>query len=156
VSSGTFTVAFATVIAFKLKFLVESKSIKSLIFVSAVYLIYIDLASEGIERNLSYYSLGTGNPVFNMIEHGFGSVVRENTFAFFSTLSIILVMLTFLLFALRRRVQFWELICIAFPLAGGVFGYTTLTLAIPSVILILSARIEKHDMYPRFASRAAA
>jgi hypothetical protein len=152
VSSGTFTIAFSTVIFYIFKIIFDTKSVKTAIFLGAIFIIYKNIAAEGIERNLSYYSLGTDNPLFNMIEHGFGTIFREYAFLIISLLSLIVILSTFIVFSLRRKIRYWELICVSFPLAGGVFGYTTLTLAIPSIILILSARAERQERHVRFQS----
>lgn len=141
VSSGTFTVAFSVIVTFLVKELVYNRSYQSIFTLLAVYISYIDLAFEGINRNLSYYSLGSGNPIINMLEHGFGNIVRENAMQFAAIAAIIFVSMTFIMFSMRHRLKLWEFICLAYPLAGGIFGYTTLTLIFPSIILVLSSRI---------------
>ena len=48
--------------------------------------------------------------------------------------------LSYLFFALEQKPTVLEFIVIGIPLFGGIFGYTTMTLAIPSVFLVVFAR----------------
>lgn len=140
VSSGTFTVAFFVVVTVLLREAFQKRSLAIFSYLTIIYFIYRDLTIEGFNRNLSYYSLGTGNPIINMLDHGIGVFFRQNLIQFSILISIIFVFLTFIIFSLKTRLKFWEAICVLYPLAGGIFGYTTLTLIIPSLILVLSSR----------------
>jgi hypothetical protein len=140
VSSGTFTVSFFVILTFFLKEFFYNKNLRAIIAFFLVYILYIDLALEGIERNLRYYSLGTGNPILNMIDHGFGELAKQNSIQISLFLSLLFISATFFIFSMKSKIKFWEGVCLIYPLAGGVFGYTTLTLMIPSIILILSSR----------------
>jgi hypothetical protein len=141
VSSGTFTVAFFVVVAYLSYLIFIKMKLKHIAYAVILLYTYTDLAMEGINRNISYYSLGTGNPIVNMLEHGFGSFVRQYSISISIIIALLFVIITVLLFSMKRKITYWEYTIILFPIFGGVFGYTTLTLLLPSVVLIVSRRI---------------
>ncbi|MBP6379191.1 MAG: hypothetical protein KA312_02110 [Sphingorhabdus sp.] len=156
VSSGTFTVAFLTVILFLAIHFLKNRNVSSVILLVVLLYIYSPLAIEGIERNLAYYSLGNKNPIVNMLEHGFGSIVEYSPIMVALIASLILIISTILLYSVNRKFAYWEFLCVLTPLFGGIFGYTTLTLAVPSIILVGFSRIgESRSQKPTLARAEA-
>lgn len=155
VSSGTFSVAYITVILFyTYKFFKHFKLLNFdiLLRISIPFFIsylYYDLFMSGINRNLDYYRLGSRNIIYNMLEHGFGSFVLEHPLYIAIMLISLLIILSYLFFALDRKPTILEFIVIGVPLAGGIFGYTTMTLAIPSLFLVVFARLGGVDLFGR-------
>jgi hypothetical protein len=155
VSSGTFSVAYAAVILLYIyKFYINFKFfnfnllliLASLIIIS--YLFY-DLFLSGIERNINYYTIGSTDSFYNMMQHGFGSVIIENPIYTIISLILIFVIFSYIYYAMEKKPNVIEFIMIIVPFAGGVFGYTTMTLTVPSVILVVSARAGGTDLLSR-------
>jgi hypothetical protein len=147
VSSGTFSVAYITVILFySYKFIKFFKFVNLHVLLTILIPIFIsylyyDLFMSGISRNLDYYRIGSRNIIYNMLDHGFGSVVIEHPIYIAISIISILIIFSYLFFALNRKPSVLEFIVIGVPLVGGIFGYTTMTMVIPSIFLVVFARI---------------
>jgi hypothetical protein len=140
VSSGTFSVAFITVFGFYLSRLPRNGFWYTAFVAGVLIYAYYDLFIEGVQRNLSYYMLGTRNPIINMLRHGFGEVILDSPVLFVMALGILFLVSGILVLALRIKPQAREALVLVVPLAGGTFGYTTLSLLLPSLVVILSRR----------------
>jgi hypothetical protein len=140
VSSGTFSVAYFTVIGYYLHRLPKQGIWSTAIVIGALIYTYWGLFMEGLQRNLSYYTLGTRNPVVNMLRHGFGEIVLDNPVVFVVAVVVLFLAIGTLTLALRVKPQMRELLVLLFPLGGGTFGHTTLSLLLPSVIVVVSRR----------------
>lgn len=155
VSSGTFSVAYASVIFFYVyKFIKYFRFVSIHVLISLLIPIFIsyayyDLFMSGLDRNLNYYRIGSRNIIYNMIEHGFGSIVLEHPIYISVAIALLVIIFSYLFFSLRTKPTILEFIAIGVPLAGGVFGYTTMTLAIPSLFLVVFARIGGVDLVRR-------
>lgn len=155
VSSGTFSVAYAAVIFFYIyKFIKYFGSLNIHVLISLLITVFISytyygLFMSGLERNLNYYRIGNRNLIYNMLEHGFGSVVLEHPIYISVAITSLVIMSSYLFFSLKTKPTILEFIAIGTPLVGGVFGYTTMTLAIPSIFLVIFARLGGVDLVRR-------
>lgn len=155
VSSGTFSVAYATIILFyTYKFIKYFRFVNIHVLISLLIPIFIsyayyDLFMSGLDRNLNYYRIGSRNIIYNMLEHGFGSIVLEHPIYISIAIALLVIIFSYLFFSLKTKPTILEFIAIGVPLAGGVFGYTTMTLAIPSFCLVVFARIGGVDLIGR-------
>jgi hypothetical protein len=152
VSSGTFSVAYvAVILLYFYKFFINFKFFNFNLFLILASLIIIsysfyDLFLSGIERNVNYYTLGSTSIFYNLIQHGFGLIIIENPIYIIISLILIFVIYSYIYYAVEKKPNVIEFILIVVPFAGGVFGYTTMTLAIPSIILVVSARVGGTDL----------
>lgn len=137
VSSGTFAVTFSALAIEAARRIFFYRSVAySLYLAPSLYLFYGYFALS-FEKNLDYYRIGKSNPVINMLSHGLGGLIAGSS-ALLLVVLLIGILSPFLIHALSRRLTTAELIILLVPIAGGMFGYTTLTLAIPSIIIIAS------------------
>lgn len=141
VSSGTFSVAFFVVCIQLLYMFARFFNFRYIAYLAIVVFSYGNLAIEGLNRNIGYYSLGTGNPILNMLDHGLGSIVRGQPFIVSLILSISIILFSIVVFSLKKKPKFYEYTIVIVPIVGGIFGITTLTLVLPSTILVVSRRI---------------
>lgn len=140
VSSGTFSVAFGTTLAF-LAIRIDRANWWRLIGIMAALLAsYWGLFMQGVERNLAFYSLGNRNPVINMLQHGAGDIVINHPVAIVLAICSALLALLLLWNPLLSKMNARDLIVLIVPVGGGLFGYTTLSLLVPSVVAVLARR----------------
>ena len=140
VSSGTFSVAYISVLAYTASRMRHGEIWKNVFVISLILIAYNDLFLEGLVRNLSYYTLGTRNPVVNMLRHGAGAIILNYPVLFVLVIPIFMAIGLWAFLFLRRKPEPREIIALVVPVAGGVFGYTTLTLLLPSLITVLARR----------------
>lgn len=140
VSSGTFSVAFGTTLAFLAIRFNRTNWWRLTGIMAALLASYWDLFMEGIERNLAFYSLGNRNPVMNMLQHGAGDIVINYPVAIVLAICIALLVIMLLWDPLLRNMNARDLIVLIVPIGGGLFGYTTLSLLVPSVVAVLARR----------------
>lgn len=140
VSSGTFSVAFVSVLVFYLTSIRRIGFWYTAVIVGGLLYAYYGLFMEGLQRNLSYYDLGTRNPVVNMLRHGFGEIVLTSPVLFVGAVIVLFLAIGALVLALRVKPQVREVLVLILPLGGGTFGYTTLSLLLPSLIVVFSRR----------------
>ena len=154
VSSGTFSVAFTSVLAFTFAQTVLKKSWTFAVIFAATLVSFWGLFVQGLERNLSYFTLGTRNPIMNMLRHGAGDIVLEHPILIIGGLLGVLALGVVGWSMAKRKPDILEWIVLLVPIAGGAFGYTTLTLLLPSVLTVFGRRIQRKT--PRRAMRRAA
>jgi hypothetical protein len=146
VSSGTFSVAFCSVVIFYFYKAIITRNAYTIFVLVLTILTYKDLFFIGIERNVQYFTIGSSNIIFNMSQHGVGYYLIDNAGAISLTLSLIMIPMTYLVFYLKNKPKFVEVLAIVMPIAGGAFGYTTLTLVLPSLFLTIFARARGGDI----------
>jgi hypothetical protein len=140
VSSGTFSVAFVSVFGIYLHRLRKNGIWYTAAVSGALIYAYYGLFMEGVQRNLSYYALGTRSPIVNMLRHGFGDVILNNPVLVVTVVTVLFLAVGALILALRVKPQVREVLVLIVPLGGGIFGYTTLSLLLPSLIVVVSRR----------------
>lgn len=152
VSSGTFSVAFVAVIIFyihrffkEMRFFNTKAAFANTAMMFILYF-YYDIFISGIYKNMNYYSGGDINVFYRMLEHGAGSILIDYPIYIILLSVFSIILFTYILFSLERMLDIRELIIVVIPLFGGVFGYTTMTLAIPSIFLVVYARIGGIDL----------
>lgn len=141
VSSGTFSVAFVTLLVYLTSRAVSSDTSKNLITVAVIAVLYTGLFLEGLERNIDFYALGTRNPLLNMLRHGVGDIVLNHPVLILGALCFLMLGGLIAWYQLRRKPEIRELLVLAVPLAGGAFGITTLTLFLPSLLTVVPRRL---------------
>lgn len=140
VSSGTFSVAYISVLAYTASRMRRGEIWKGVFVISVILIAYNDLFLEGLVRNLSYYTLGTRNPLVNMLRHGAGSIILNYPVIFVMVIPFFMAIALWAFLFLRPKPEPREIFALVVPVAGGVFGYTTLTLLLPSLITVLARR----------------
>lgn len=138
VSSGTFSVAFIALIATLAIEARDGRMLKSLALGVAFIFAYLGLFLQGLERNLLFYTMGTRNPVINMLRHGFGDIVLNHPVTIILALIVVTAIGLAVWSSLRTKPSAKEVVVLLTPLMGGVFGYTTLTLFIPSILTVVA------------------
>lgn len=142
VSTGVFSVVSVTFALFFMRHYLRSTQPiqffhKLLAFCLVLPLAYfvIEYFLIAAEKNVEFYGGGVDG-FFQMLEHGLGYVFLEfNTFSvllLFLLAFLVLILLVMMLSG--RRISHLETL-IAIPFFGGFFGFTTLTLMIPLMLL---------------------
>lgn len=145
VSTGVFILVITTFIIYlskniKLGEIAKSEGkVRTIFFVLPISYVFLHYFIVAIEKNLDFYGGGVG-AVFNMLQHGLGIVLINLTpinLLLIITMGFLSVFIVALV-TLGRSMTDHELF-IVLPLMGGFFGYTVLTLIIPSLFLRISA-----------------
>ena len=150
VSSGTFAVTFSALIIGALHRLWLTKDVKLGLTLAIVIILFSNYFIISFTKNIEFYEYGSENVVVNMLDHGLGGMLSQS-WAILIVLMIIFVLAPLLLNFLFRHIGFREMIVLAAPTMGGLFGFTTLTLVVPAyVILLLIFLGERSDYRRRF------
>ena len=145
VSTGTFAVAF-TAINIALIYRFSKNGFKRNIFILVMLLlVFYGYFTVSFSKNIEFYDYGDGVLV-NIISHGLGGILSQN-------ISLIIVLLAFFLFTpfildfILKKIGFVNSAILIVPLVGGIFGFTTLTLAIPAAVLLLVTRASPNSFH---------
>lgn len=140
-STGVFVVVFITfaILAFRSMIIdTKRKYVGALIFLllaSPFLYIITDFFIIALSKNIEYYGGGVAG-VINMLEHGLGSFltgVDPVGVLIFGFLASILLVFGYYMVISKKIILLDYLMMVC--LAGGMFGYTVLTLLIPVAIL---------------------
>lgn len=152
VSTGVFLITLGTFSYFYFLYIRSiqvSRALKIILtLLIAPPLLYLtfDYALVAISKNVEYFGGGLSG-LISMLEHGAGSVFRKNsdvTLLVATALSPALATLVIMLLFGKRATPLSFLLAIS--VAGGAFGFTVLTLAIP-IALIASQRRKSTQPY---------
>lgn len=101
--------------------------------------VVLDHFLVAIEKNIEFYGGGIEG-AFNMLEHGIGVLFLEvNLFAAFLLAVVALIgLLAALLLINQRKISKLNYLFVL-AVAGGLFGFTVLTLSIPPFLLLIQA-----------------
>lgn len=133
VSSGALLVVYATSLAVLVYCLaVPGKRRGAFILLPGVAYFSTYLLVS-IDKNLTFFQVGNTNAVLNMLGHGWGRLLEQSrAFIFFAFLLIITI--PFIVHYYMSRYSPVKLATMFAPIGGGIFGVTTLTLFIPSLL----------------------
>jgi hypothetical protein len=145
VSTGTFAVAF-TAINMALIYRFSKNGFKRNVFILVILLlVFYGYFTVSFSKNIDFYDYGDGF-LLNILSHGLGGILSKNIF-------LIIVVLTFVIFIpfifdyLLKKIGFLNCVVLIVPLVGGIFGFTTLTLAIPAAVLLLVTRANPNSFH---------
>lgn len=140
VSTGTFAVTFGALVLSALRRLIFLKQYREIITLFPIVYLYWQYFILSFEKNIEYYRYGKSNFLVNMLEHGLGGLI-SNSPVLMAIVVFLGMILPFIVHFLRKKLTTDEIFILLGPLAGGIFGYTTLTLAIPSILVIAGRRM---------------
>ena len=140
VSTGTFVVVFsAVIISFAYRFF-KSKYKQDIFIIVLLSTIFSKYFIVSFSKNIDFYDYGDGF-MANMLSHGLGGILSQNITLLLG-ISIILMISPFVFDFIIRNVGFIGNVILITPLIGGIFGFTTLTLAVPALVLMLVSRFK--------------
>ena len=148
VSTGTFAVTFSALILGALHRLWLTKDAKIGFTIAIVLVLFSNYFIVSFTKNIEYYEYGRENVVVNMLGHGLGGTLSQS-WGILIILMIIFVLAPVILNFLFRHIGFREMIVLAAPTMGGLFGFTTLTLVVPAYVILLLAYIGEKVVYSR-------
>lgn len=144
VSTGVFAVTFLTLLFFSIKYwrsnrrrLSRISRLTRLFGAGIVFYLFYDFFLLSVHKNIEFYGGGFSGFV-NMFEHGLGIVFGSGTFGPWMLLFVfLLAAIGILRLAFGRPLKpiSWLVIL---PVGGGLFGFTVLTLGIPTLLAWLN------------------
>ena len=142
VSSGVFAITVASLFYFLtrrymyFRFKLRKVWIATILSTSIPIYFIVHYLKLSIGKNLAFYGGGLTGAI-RMLKHGIGNLFIANELIFIAFISFITVLLSLFLITKAWRFMTSLDILICFPLLGGFFGITVLTLAIPLILLRL-------------------
>ena len=139
VSSGTFIVfALSLFILSFYHFLNDfSKRNVMLFCCSTILLLLISpLLKMYFFRNLDFYG-GGFHGFINMLNHGFGALLFTENFYFLGFIVLLVMVFIFFFFFYFRNLRVCFII-LSIALVGGLFGYSTMMIGIPPLVVLIS------------------
>jgi len=145
VSSGTFIISFIfyfSVLPYFLFRKIVSIDKKELIISLVMFLVLTIQFYLFLQKNISFFGGGIDS-VINMLQHGAGKILTKwNNLWLLATLSLSVVGVTYLMVKLKVNAMLLYITIVC--LAGGLFGYSTLTTAIPSFSILCLLLLDKY------------
>jgi hypothetical protein len=148
VSTGTFAVTFSALMLAALHRLWLTKDAKLGLMIAIVLFLFANYFIVSFTKNIEFYEYGRENAIINMLDHGLGGALSQS-WGVLIILMIFFVLAPVLLNFLFRHIGFREMIVLAAPTMGGLFGFTTLTLVVPAYVILLLTYIGERAVYLR-------
>lgn len=139
-STGVFAVAFGAFFASQFYGLFRQRGWLTFLILLLPVGYFASFFYVAIEKNLTYFEDGNNWAIINMLDHGWGRLIEQSRG--YATAAVIVGTLSpFVIYFLAKRLTVHEAIILVAPVVGGAFGFTTLTLIVPSVAMALVPKL---------------
>ena len=148
VSTGTFAVTFIVLMLGAIHRLWLTKNAKLGFTIVIIFFLFSNYFIVSFTKNNEFYEYGRESAIINMLDHGLGGALLQS-WAVLIILMIVSVLTPVIIHFLFKHIGFREIIVLAAPTIGGLFGFTTLTLVVPAYIILLFTYIGERAVHLR-------
>lgn len=139
-TTGVFAVVFGSFFASQFVGLFRANPWRTLLILIVPVGYFAQFFYVALDKNLTYFEGGTNWALINMLDHGWGRLVEQSR-VYAGAAVFAGILLPFFVYYLRKRLSLHETIVVVAPVVGGAFGFTTLTLIVPSIATVLVPKL---------------